>query len=109
MDFKKVLVGLSGGIDSALVTYIAVQAVGKENVHVVLMPSKYSSEGSVTIRIKLVENLGYLIENLSIQPIVDKTLELLSLNLRDKLKVLTEENLQARIRGIIFNGFFKSR
>ena len=46
--FKKAVIGLSGGFDSAIVTYIAVEALGKENVHVVLMPSKYSSEGSIT-------------------------------------------------------------
>jgi NAD+ synthase (glutamine-hydrolysing) len=47
MNFKKAVVGLSGGLDSAMVTYIAVEALGKENVHVVMMPSKYSSQGSV--------------------------------------------------------------
>ena len=48
LNFKKVVIGLSGGIDSTLVTYIAVQALGQENVHVVLMPSKYSSKCSIT-------------------------------------------------------------
>ncbi|MCK7524416.1 MAG: hypothetical protein MZV64_45700 [Ignavibacteriales bacterium] len=58
MDLKKVLVGLSGGMDSALVTCIAVEALGAENVNVILMPSKYSSEGSVKDSETLIKNLG---------------------------------------------------
>lgn len=99
LNFKKVLVGLSGGIDSALVTCIAVEAMGAENVHVLLMPSKYSSDGSVTDSLKLIRNLGISFNNLSIQPVVDETISQLKPALKN-IKSLTEENLQARIRGL---------
>lgn len=105
LRFKKVLIGLSGGMDSALVTYIAVQALGKENVHVVLMPSKYSSEGSISDSIKLIENLGISHNQVSIQSVVDE----IQKNLTEPFKIfpegLTEENLQARVRGIYLMAF----
>ena len=97
--FNKALVGLSGGIDSALVTYIAVQAFGKENVHVLLMPSKYSSEGSLTHSKKLINSLGISWNNVSIQPVFDKALEELNPLFKDTPMDVTEENMQARIRG----------
>lgn len=99
LNFKKVLVGLSGGIDSALVTCIAVEALGAENVHVLLMPSKYSSEGSVTDSEKLIKNLGISSDNISIQPVVDETILQLKPALKN-IKGVTEENIQARIRGL---------
>lgn len=98
--FKKALVGLSGGIDSALVTYIAVQAFGKENVHVIMMPSQYSSEGSVKDSEKLIENLGITSNNVSIQPVVNTVLEQLSPLFEGLPKDVTEENVQARVRGL---------
>ncbi len=98
--FKKALVGLSGGIDSALVTYLAVQAFGPQNVHVLLMPSKYSSEGSITDSKKLIENLGISWNNVSIQPVFDKALEMLSPLFGGLPSDVTEENMQARIRGM---------
>ena len=98
--FKKALVGLSGGIDSALVTYIAVQALGRENVHVILMPSQYSSEGSVKDALKLVENLGISHNIISIQPVFEKLLETLEPHFNNLPRDVTEENMQARIRGI---------
>ena len=107
MKFKKAVVGLSGGLDSAMVTYIAVKALGKENVHVVLMPSKYSSKGSVTDSEKLIQNLGISSDNVSIQPVVDETIELLKPKFKKPLNKLTGENIQARIRGSLFNGIFK--
>lgn len=99
LKFKKVLVGLSGGIDSALVTCIAVEALGAENVHVLLMPSKYSSEGSVTDSEKLIKNIGISSDNISIQPVVDETIFQLKPALKN-IKGITEENIQARIRGL---------
>ena len=105
LNFKKVLIGLSGGMDSAMVTYVAVKALGSENVHVVLMPSKYSSEGSISDSLKLIENLNVTHKTLSIQPMVDEALEQLSPKFENKLNGLTEENLQARIRGIILMAF----
>jgi NAD+ synthase (glutamine-hydrolysing) len=98
--FKKALIGLSGGIDSALVTYIAVKAFGKENVHVALMPSEYSSEGSIKDSEKLVENLGISSEIISIQPVFEKTKEILNPSFKGLPEDITEENLQSRIRGL---------
>ncbi len=98
--FKKALVGLSGGIDSAIVAYIAVKALGEKNVHVVMMPSKYSSEGSVKDSEKLIEELGISSEHISIQPVVDKTLEMLKDSFRGLDENITEENLQSRVRGL---------
>lgn len=98
--FKKALVGLSGGIDSAVVSYIAHQAFGAENVHVVLMPSKYSSAGSVNDSLKLIKNLGISYNEISIQPVVDKALELLKPVFNGMPEDVTEENMQSRIRGM---------
>lgn len=100
LGFKKVLVGLSGGMDSALVTYIAVKALRAENVNVILMPSKYSSEGSITDSEELIRNLGIQSENVSIQPVVDETLKQMKSIIKNDVKSLTEENLQARVRGL---------
>ena len=99
LKFSKVLVGLSGGIDSALVTCIAVEALGAKNVHVLLMPSKYSSEGSITDSEKLIKNLGISSDNISIQPVVNETILQIKPALKN-IKGITEENLQARIRGL---------
>lgn len=105
MKFQKAVVGLSGGLDSALVTFIAVQALGKENVHVVLMPSKYSSKGSVTDSEKLINNLSLSSDNVSIQPVVDITVDQLTPKFKKKLNKLTSENIQARIRGMFLMSF----
>lgn len=98
--FKKALVGLSGGIDSAIVAYLAVKAFGGENVHVVMMPSKYSSEGSVADSEKLIKTLGISSDNISIQEVVDETLKMLKEAFRGKGEDVTEENLQSRVRGL---------
>jgi NAD+ synthetase len=98
--FKKTLIGLSGGIDSAIVAYIAVLALGAENVHVVMMPSKFSSEGSVKDSEKLISNLGITSNLISIQPVVDAALEVLQPAFNGKGEDITEENLQSRVRGI---------
>ncbi len=100
LHFKKLLVGLSGGIDSALVAYIAVQALGNENVQVLLMPSKYSSKGSVDDAKKLIDNLSIKWENVSIQPVFDSINKSLASALGESPRDITEENIQARIRGI---------
>jgi NAD+ synthetase len=105
LRFKKVLIGLSGGMDSALVTYIAVEALGKENVHVVLMPSKYSSEGSISDSIKLIDNLGISHNQVSIQNVVDEIQNTLEKPFRTFPIGLTEENIQARVRGIYIMAF----
>lgn len=100
LGFKKVLVGLSGGIDSALVTCIAVDSVGSENVQVILLPSKYSSTGSIIDSEILINNLGIQSNNVSIQPVVDETLNQIKSIIKNEVKSLTEENLQARVRGL---------
>jgi len=105
LKFKKAVVGLSGGLDSALVTYIAVKALGSKNVHVIMMPSKYSSKGSLTDSEKLIEILNISKDNISIQPPVDKLIEMLMPSFKNKLNGLTEENLQARIRGVYLMAF----
>ncbi|MFA8342720.1 MAG: NAD+ synthase [Rhodothermaceae bacterium] len=98
--FKKALIGLSGGIDSAIVTYFAVEAFGAENVDVVMMPSKYSSEGSVKDSEKLVEKLGIRSANISIQPVFDKVLDQLNPLFAGLAENVAEENIQSRIRGV---------
>ncbi|MDQ7815726.1 MAG: NAD+ synthase [Melioribacteraceae bacterium] len=98
--FKKALVGLSGGIDSALVVYIAVKAFGAENVHAVLMPSQYSSEGSIADSEKLITNLGISHNTISIQPVFEESLRVLKPAFNSLPENITEENLQSRIRGL---------
>ncbi|MBL1212861.1 MAG: NAD+ synthase [Ignavibacteriae bacterium] len=98
--FKKAVIGLSGGIDSAIVVYIAVQALGAENVHVIMMPSKYSSSGSITDSEKLIQNLSITSSTISIQPAFEKVLDLLNPIFSDKPEDITEENLQSRLRGV---------
>ena len=105
LNFNKVILGLSGGLDSVLVTYIAVRALGNENVHVVMMPSKYSNKTSVTDSEKLINNLNISNNNISIQPVVDKLIEMLSPSLNNNLIGITEENLQARTRGVYLMAF----
>lgn len=103
--FKKVIVGLSGGIDSAIVTYIAVQAMGRENVHTVMMPSEFSSQGSITDSLKLIENLGISYDTLSIQPVFDKVREVMTGAFAGMGEDVTEENIQPRIRGMYLMAF----
>lgn len=98
--FTKALVGLSGGIDSAIVTYLAVKAFGKENVFVVMMPSKYSSEGSIKDSEKLISNLGISSEMISIQPVFDEVLKMLNPVFEGTKENIAEENIQSRIRGL---------
>lgn len=105
--FNKVILGLSGGIDSALVTCIAVEALGNENVKVLLLPSKYSSDGSIIDSKKLCDNLGVEYQQISIQEIVEISLKQFSetgLNYNS----ITEENIQARIRGNLLMAYSNS-
>ncbi len=96
---NKVLLGLSGGIDSALVCAIAVEALGAENVLGVTMPSEFSSGGSVSDSQKLAENLGVELLEIPIKPIYDSFLEQLSPIFKDTKFNVAEENLQSRSRG----------
>lgn len=99
--FKKACLGLSGGIDSGLVACIAVEALGKENLLAVGMPSRYTSESSRADAAILVKNLGIPYEEISIEGPFVSYLELLEPHFLNKKPDLTEENLQARIRGMI--------
>ena len=97
--FKSVVIGLSGGIDSALTAVLAAQALGPENVTGVTMPSVYSSSGSVDDSQKLAANLGIRFETIPIKGLFDRYREDLKSVFRGKPEDVTEENIQARIRG----------
>ncbi len=97
--FRKALVGLSGGIDSALVAAIAVDALGAENVTGIGMPSEYSSSGSIEDARALAENLGIRFELVAIRDIFEQEMAALEPMFRGTEFGLAEENLQARIRG----------
>ena len=97
--FKKVLLGLSGGIDSALTAAIAVDALGPENVLGVMMPSAYSSEGSVDDSVELARNLGIQVIALPISPIMETYETTLAEAFQGYRPDVTEENIQSRIRG----------
>ncbi len=99
--FQKVVLGLSGGIDSALCAIIAVDALGAENVIGVAMPSQYSSEHSVKDAQKLVENLNCKFYIIPIQSTYQSYQEMLADVFHDLSEDVTEENIQARIRGNI--------
>lgn len=96
--FKKAILGLSGGIDSALTLVLACEALGSENVLAVMMPSRYSSNHSVDDSEALVVNLRCNSKLISIEDVFSKYLEVLSESFEGKPFDLTEENLQARIR-----------
>ncbi|HKW36005.1 MAG TPA: NAD+ synthase [Candidatus Acidoferrum sp.] len=97
--FAKVLVGLSGGIDSAVVASIAVDALGAENVLGVSMPGPFSSEGSKADAHTLAKNLGIQFHTLSITNVFEAYKGALAPAFGDRPMDVTEENLQARIRG----------
>jgi NAD+ synthase (glutamine-hydrolysing) len=97
--FRKVLLGLSGGVDSALTAAIAAEAMGPENVLGVMMPSVYSSEGSVSDSVKLARNLGIETLTLPIAEIMNVYEGTLAEAFRGVPKDVTEENIQSRIRG----------
>ncbi len=97
--FRKAVVGLSGGIDSALVATIAVDALGGENVLGVSMPGPYSSDGSRTDAQKLAANLGIELLILPIGEAFQSYRDILSRQFAGRAEDVTEENIQARIRG----------
>jgi NAD+ synthase (glutamine-hydrolysing) len=97
--FQKVLIGLSGGIDSSLVAVIAVDALGSSNVVGIAMPSRYSSPGSVSDSEQLVENLGMKLLTIPIEKAFEAYLEMLAQTFEGVEPNVAEENIQARIRG----------
>lgn len=99
--FKGVVIGMSGGVDSALVTTIAVDALGRDNVQGIFMPSMYSSKESHEDAHNHAKNLGITISTISINNIYDAYIKTLSKPFKGTQPDITEENLQARIRGNI--------
>jgi NAD+ synthase (glutamine-hydrolysing) len=99
--FTDVLIGLSGGIDSSLVAAVAVDALGADHVVGILMPSRFSSPGSVDDAAALADNLGIRTLSVPIEPAHAAFLDMLAEPLATAAPGLAEENLQARIRGTI--------
>ena len=97
--FKKAIIGLSGGIDSALTATIATAALGKENVVGITMPSKFSSSGSVDDSKILAQNLQITINTIPIKDIYDNYISTLNPQFQNTPFNVAEENIQARIRG----------
>lgn len=103
--FQKACLGISGGIDSALVAYIAARALGPEHVLGVSMPSCYTSEASLKDGRQLAQNLGIAFEEVPIDTSFESLLGLLEPHFQGKDVDVTEENLQARIRGMLLMAF----
>jgi NAD+ synthase (glutamine-hydrolysing) len=99
--FTDAVIGLSGGIDSSLVAVIAVDALGPTHVHGVAMPSRYSSDGSVTDAESLAANLGIDLASAPIEGAHHAFAEMLTPLLGTEPEGLTDENLQSRIRGVL--------
>ena len=104
-NFNKVVIGLSGGIDSALVAVMAVDALGSENVVCLALPSKFNSKASLNDARRLSENLGIKLETVGIQEIMDKTDQLLAPLFFEKKRDVTEENIQSRLRAVLLMAF----
>jgi NAD+ synthase (glutamine-hydrolysing) len=101
LDFKKATLGLSGGIDSAVTAALAARALGKENVHGLLMPSQYSSDHSITDAKVLAENLGIQYDVVAIKEIYDVFEQKLNPLFAGMQPDVAEENIQARARGVL--------
>lgn len=101
MGFEKATLGASGGVDSAVVQALAVKALGKENVHVLLMPSQYSSNHSVTDAEQICKNLGNPYNVIAIKEVYEAFLNALHPVFEDRPFSVAEENLQSRARGTL--------
>jgi NAD+ synthase (glutamine-hydrolysing) len=102
--FSDVVLGLSGGIDSALTAAIAADALGAEHVHGVMMPSRYSSPGSISDSLELAAALGVETRELAVEPAYQALLDTLRPSFSDLPPDVAEENLQARVRGTLLMG-----
>lgn len=100
-DLNKAILGMSGGIDSAVVLALAVEALGKDNVKAVLLPSRYSSQHSIDDSLHMVNNLGIQHEIISIEKTFNALEESLASSFKGLPSNLTEENMQSRSRGVI--------
>ncbi|KGE71955.1 NAD+ synthase [Spirochaeta lutea] len=103
--FSRVHLGLSGGIDSALVLTLAVQALGPERVSAFLLPSQYSSQGSIDDSLELARRLGIETATIPIQPVYSSVTQALEPHFQGREPDLAEENIQARIRGLLLMGY----
>ena len=103
--FKKSIIGLSGGIDSAVCICLAEKALGNENVKALLMPSRYSSEHSVSDSVSLARNISVEYEIIDIEKPFTAFEELLSPFFKGRKTDVTEENIQARVRAILLMAF----
>lgn len=101
MGFKKATLGLSGGIDSAVTLAIAAEALGNENLRVLLMPSKYSSDHSVSDSINMAKGMNLQYDIISIEDVVASYDSALSKVFKGQEPDIAEENIQARIRGTL--------
>jgi NAD+ synthase (glutamine-hydrolysing) len=99
--FGEIVIGVSGGIDSAVTAALASEALGPDRVHCVSMPSRYSSEETRRDARLLAEELGTPFLELPIEPVFEAFLQVLAEPFADREPDLTEENLQARIRGVL--------
>ena len=99
--FSSVILGLSGGIDSAIVAVIATDALGPKNVHCVMMPSEYTSQGSLDDAAAVADVLGVTLQTIPIDKPRTSIHEALEPNLSGKNKGLMEENIQSRLRGLL--------
>lgn len=100
-NMRKAVLGLSGGIDSALVLVLAAEALGKENVMSVVLPSQFSSDETMNDALQLLKNTGSPYETISIEPGVKAVNESLSKVFKGLKPDITEENIQARMRGLL--------
>lgn len=105
LGFKKAILGLSGGIDSALVLCLAAEALGKENVMSLLLPSGFSSDHSLADAKQLCENLGTKYETVPIENNYQSFIQKLNPFFKDLPFNVAEENLQARVRGVLLMAF----
>lgn len=105
LGFTKAVLGLSGGIDSAIVACLACEAIGAKNVSGLLMPSKFSSQHSVDDALKLAQNLGMVHEIVSIEKSNDAVEETLKPLFADLPFNVTEENIQARLRAVLLMAY----
>ncbi|MBL4715263.1 MAG: NAD+ synthase [Bacteroidia bacterium] len=101
LGFAKAILGISGGIDSALTLVLSVSALGKENVVPILLPSKFSSDHSISDSIELCKNLGVKCDEINIEKVVESVENTLSPHFNNTEKDITEENIQARARAVL--------